>query len=420
MRISKLYMPAAAMAGALALAACGGGSDDMTNGGNPPGGGTPPAGTTTLDLPDGVTLDGGADRASGDRGNYTIEAGEEKQIQNAVFTCEETTADCVVTVSADRNASSVTVRGKVSVEKYAAPAVMVTGNNPPPSSTSTDPLSESTLVKALKGDRRVVADQTVWNQGNATWSANNLTGAGSASDVTLTTLAGETTKLWISASGQGGNNDDGTSNRTAADRSADDSYVYYGHWEKTSTETLSTASTPATRGTIFGGNMRYGQRPDVSLGEATYNQDNAVTFYYKKAAGKWTPGAALGDLDLKADFGNGMVGGNVTISSADFGTGHAADEKIYLRDTSIGRDGQFGGSNAKAEFILPDGSKKRQDGEWNGGFFGPTTVIVNNVQGHEEPSHVAGQFSIKREDPATGGGYTNDLTVHGAFGAAID
>ena len=411
MRISKLYMPAVAMAGALALAACGGGSDTQPEG-NPPAGGT-----STLALPEGVTLDGGADLTDGGlRGNYTIKAGETlelpKTAPSVVFTCTGTT-DCAINVSEDRNASSVTVSaGTVTVDKYAAPAVMVTGSNPPPSSTSTDPLSEATLVKALEGDGRNAADRTVWNRSSGP-GGGQLANLDGTTVNTLTTLARETTELWIKPSSM-----------NAAEREAGDSYAYYGHWAKKAEQTLSGAPSPVTRGTIWGGNMHYGDKPDASLGDATYNQNNAVTFYYKRGAGEWTHGTALGDLDLKADFGNGMVGGSVGFVAGELGTvgtpaAPAPGETIYLRDTPIGANGQFGGSNAKAEFVLPDGSKKRQGGDWNGGFFGPTTAISDTgQQSHAAPSYVAGEFSVKRENPATGGGYTNDLTVHGAFGAA--
>ena len=413
MRISKLYMPAAAMAGALALAACGGGSDDspmMPGGGGGGGGG---GGTSTLALPEGVTLDGGADLTQGGlRGNYTIKASETlslpKGAPSVVFTCTGTT-DCSITVSEDRNASSVTVSaGTVTVDKYAAPAVMITGRNPPPSSTSTDPLSEATLVKALEGMGRNAADRTVWNRGNTNPSGPAvLTGI---APNTLTTLTRETTNLWIRASGN------------EADRKAGDSYAYYGHWEKKAEQTLSGAPSPATRGTVWGGNMHYGQKPHASLGEAKYDENDSVIFYYKRGTGKWAEGAARADLKLTADFGNGMVGGNVEFAAGKLGivgTNPAPKETIYLRDTRIGDNGQFGGPNAKAEFDARAGVTERQDGDWNGGFFGPTTEIDGNgVQGHEEPSYVAGQFSVKRETKATGAtSYAHDLTVHGAFGA---
>ena len=85
----------------------------------------------------------------------------------------------------------------------------------------------------------------------------------------------------------------------------------------------------------------------------------------------------------------GSIGGSdldgITGSRIDGGAVNASNDgnDINLRQAEISSSGTFSGS---AGFT----GATRQNGSWEGGFFGPTTEVDGGVEGHLAPSHVAG------------------------------
>ena len=382
MRISKLCLPAAAMAGALALAGCGGGSDGqkMPEPGKRGGGN----GDKTLALPTGLTISGSLNSEGAT--DYTILPGgtlEQNVLQNnrgkVVFTCPADGEACLVTIPVGGSVDSVTYSGgKPEVTEKDDPKTAVNTGVETQPSESTDPLSNDVLLKALKSANRTGADRTVWNGGAS--SGGDALSVDSANN--FTPLGGPKITLWI-----GGTTD-----------------AYYGHWVESTTPVAT--EVPGKRGVVWGGSTPYGKKPETTLDTATYDNPGGVLLYHSGDGKKWTPGT--GDLALTANFGTGMVGGSIGGDDLDgMGTNNAND--IALSAAPIGGDGTFSGD---AKFSAP--GVERQSGSWNGGFFGPTTMINQaREQEHAAPSHVAGEFRVSR---AKVGMTQTELHVRGAFG----
>jgi len=344
------------LAGMLALAGCGGGSSSSpaNDGGMKDNGDTEPK---TLDVSGltGVTLDAGKNQT------VKVKAEAPRDFGNKRFTCEEGT--CEITFTNELGTIVAEATGDVTVaDKPTTPIDITTGTNPQPT-VSTDPLSNDVLVKAFSSD--MAERTTVWNTNKAL--------PGSA--VMYTPLSGPKIHLW----------------------SGNDSGVFWGHWGK-STMPLDT-DVFGNRGTVFGGSKPYGKKPDASL-MATYTGGGAL-FYYSTDGTKWVRDGT-GNVAFTANFKTGYVGGDITPTA-----GLTMADKVKLEATTIGNDGMFSGS---ASF---DADTTRDNGSWEGGFFGDTTMVTLGVQAHKAPSHVAGKFNVSRPKHGTD---QTELHIRGAFG----
>jgi len=381
------------LAAMLALAGCGGGSSSGPS--VPP---PPPKEPESVDLPDGATLTGiglGLDKA-GESQEITIEAGKKRNVGNVVFSCPEADGDCVATFKNELNSLVVMSTGGLTAAlPDLTPIDITTGNNSQPT-VSTDPLSNDVLVKTLMNG---ADNDTVW-----TTSSGNLRSIGTW----MLTPLGDP-KITLEIAGGAG--------------------AYWGHWLKTTiVKTLGSDDTEVKgeRGTVFGGSTPYGKKPDSSLTKATYSTGSDDALFYYSTTGKaddWEKG--MGNFSLTADFKTGMVGGNIGIANtvimnSKVDGSQPTHENITLMPTAIDGSGTFSGT---AKFANSDVT--RQNGSWNGGFFGPTTTVttVNSVrvEGHEAPSHAAGRFSVSRVEVGTStdpDATQSALHIRGAFGGA--
>ena len=413
MRISKLMMPALTLAGALALAGCGGGSDtpaaasaNNEEGGMPP---PPPPAPKTLALPTGLTITGSANSEGAT--DYTIPSGGKLELTSrpssrgdVVFTCPADGEDCVVTIPVGGAVSSVTYSGGTPevTEKDDPETAVNTGIETRPTE-STDPLSDDVLLKALKASRTSADDGTVWNASSDDDPAgtaivtvpDNHDFSAYPTPASFTPLGGPKTSLWI----------DG------------DTDAYWGIWKESTTPTGG-SEVNGKRSVVWGGDTPYGKKPDTSLGRAaaagvvagtaSYAGTDNVLLYHSPdgKASSWKEDH--GDLNLTANFRTGMVGGTIDVNTDDDLT---VGDNIALSATAITSSGTFSGS---AKFSAP--GVTRQSGSWNGGFFGETLEVVNGVQDHLAPSHVAGEFRVTRAKV----GNQSGLHVRGAFGATCE
>jgi len=388
---------AALLAGMLALAGCGGGGS-ASNEPPPP----PPEAATSVSLED-VTADVmvmkfGLTENGQKSDPITIEAGESSDDYHGItFSCPAGDTDCVATFENRLGKLVVKSTGGLTAKDTPTPDPtppdLTAGTTPRPTE-STDPLSNDVLVKTLKGDAE---NDTVWT-----------TSSGRARPIgtwMLTPLGDPKITLTI----------------------AGDANAYWGHWvESTVVETLGSPDRTVIgkRGTVWGGSTPYGKKPDDSITRAVYSGTGGNVQLYHSATGEadeWQTGT--GDLSLTADFKTGMVGGNIGIANAVI-TGSkvdgdaASDENITLMPTAIDGSGTFSGT---AKFANADVT--RQNGSWNGGFFGDTTEVADNEQKHKAPSHVAGQFSVSRAAVGTSSDpdeTQSALHIRGAFGEAKD
>jgi len=384
------------LAGMLALAGCGGGGSSSSE---PP---PPPEAATSVSLED-VTADVmvmkfGLTENGQKSDPITIEAGESSDDYHGItFSCPAGDTDCVATFENRLGKLVVMSTGGLTAKDTPTPDPtppdLTAGTTPRPTE-STDPLSNDVLLKALK-DTRTGADETVWNVSNAVINTS--------SDVHYTPLSGPKITLRI-----GGTAD-----------------AYWGRWVKSTEGTLDPDDrVMGDRGIVWGGSTPYGKKPDGDLPLATYTDgdgaDDAL-FYYSTTgkADDWKEG--MGNFSLTANFKTGMVGGNIGIANTVI-TGSkvdgdaASDENITLMPTAIDGSGTFSGT---AKFA--DADVTRQNGSWNGGFFGDTTMVTSGVQGHKAPGHAAGKFSVSRA--AVGTSTDPDATqsalhIRGAFGGA--
>ncbi len=388
---------AALLAGMLALAGCGGGSSSNNSGGNddktppPP---PPPTTTKTAGVPNNLVVRGGTAGLS-----FNLATGELRFIEGYWFRC--TGGTCAGSVAAGAQVGTVSYTGTGTLEILTSNPTLAdssTGNIDQPTE-STDPLSNDVLLKALRGTGRVATDNTVWNvgEGAGTRPTNGTT-------LPFTPLDGSRIDLTISAAGS--SND-----------------AYFGHWVKSTADLTSSGDQDTLvnrnlgdRGTVWGGAMPYGKKPDTSLGTASYDEDDAVLLYFSGNGRTWTN--ATGNLTFNANFETGMVGGNIVVVPGGATGLVAATDNIDLMATMIGNDGKFSGS---ASFT--NSNVRRDSGSWNGGFFGPTTTVTGTppAEAHAPPDFVAGAFSVSR--PAIGTSTTvsataqNQLHIRGAFGA---
>jgi len=374
MRISKLYLPAAAMAGAVALAGCGGGDgDSMTNmnmeNGKENGGGA--GGFSVADLPEGASFVYDEDS----RETVTVGKGSApiRGSINLSVRCEDDDG-CQYRVRAN---SIETTNGATVV--LTSSLTTPTGGATDRPTDSTDPLSNDVLLKALNETRP--GNQTAWNIGESNPVLTN-----DGTEQSITPLGGPRIDLHVIAVG-------------------DSNAAYFGHWAKVN-EPVGNPEVVAQRGTVWGGATPYGQKPEVSLGEAEYDATDSVLLYFKNGTADWATitNGGLADLSLTANFSTGKVGGEIT--GVTESTASVFPDRIVLKETDIGSAGTFSGS---AEFH--GSTVSRKSGDWNGGFFG-STVTGTAIQAHEEPGHVAGEFRV------AGRVGTADLRVNGAFGAA--
>ena len=416
MRISKLYMPAVAMAGALALAACGGGDNMSGEGdGDEENVRTPAAGSggyTRVTVTGGFTLD---DRDEDDAG--TLRRGDEAYFgaegTGVVVTCPMTaTNGCAWRI--DDGILMVT-GGAEQGKLWEKPAVPVAaGNTAQPTNTS-DPLSDAVLVEALKGTGSV---PTPWSGEDGSFDAAKT---GSANPYTYPgTNPKRKIELTVEAAGKD---------------------IYWGHWHRYTEGAVNPGDpeqrTGVERGVVAGGAKHYDAKPDADVADATYSGN--VHLYYKSGKnGKWTDGASGATVTLNADFGSGMIDGKVmnvagasgTAITVGTGTGEitvptGADySEIVLGITAIGDKGTFGGSNATFK------KGNNQSGSWEGKFYNDNaTADTRAVHTDKAPDYAAGTFSVTnstRVAPDTEdnrnalndapAGFVHDLTVHGAFG----
>jgi len=351
----------------LTLAGCGGSShnhddDDKLTGNTSP---------KTLKLPSTATKGVFSLNENGDKADFEIAAGKTEMRGGHDFSCPETsTGGCKVYL--ENNAGTLVAMetgGVLEVKKTPDEAVTSTGRGASQPTNSTDPLSNDVLLEALKGTG---SEKTVWSGAGASIQTNQ--------SVTRTFLEGEILKLWLKG----------------------DVNAYYGYWieSKDATSLADPDADPmfVENGVVFGGSKPYGIKPNEKIDEATYN-GNVILTHRVNSDADWSD-PETSTIALKANFGDGMIGGSFT---------HSDTGEIVLMDTSIKTDGTFAGT---AKFS--DEAFKRQNGNWNGGFFGDTTEIDGDKEVHKAPSDVAGAFDLHREKVDASKG---SLQVRGAFGS---
>ena len=387
MRISKLYLPAVAMVGALALAGCGGGSDNMDMGGGNGGGGNGGgADFSVADVPDGAT--GSITYSPDSRQVYRVSPDTHTKFglgstNVSVYCPPAATEGCRYRVTENND---VEVTNGASLVLDSSIRVATGGVSTPPSA-DTDPLSADTLAEALK---TTGSGGTMWSATGASLDANTV-----GMPHARVTVDGERLELSLAKAG-------------------DADAAYWGHWRRYKPAATEFGKpTGESRRTFFGGATRYETKPDDGLDNAAYN-GTGVRFYYKHGTGEWEDGSAAATLNLRANFEAGKISGQITGVAAGIGdlTGNAAD--IDLNETDISGSGTFRGSAA-----FSDDDATRNGGSWNGAFYGSVTdsPTDDTPQVYVQPAHAAGEFSVAGRlgnTPAT------DLRVNGAFGAALD
>jgi len=253
----------------------------------------------------------------------------------------------------------------------------------------TSPLSHATLFKALSGK------ETVWKDADA--NPKDLTGDGLSYE-----SEGRTTILYAKSIGAN------------AGLKENGNYIYWGLWDDSTTEPGSGKVTYGSYGAVMGGGKPYGKKPESSIESATYEDANAIVHYRKSDKDEWKPLSGSHMATLNANFSTGKIGGKVATPDT-FGTVTGPVGNIFLRDADIGSDGKFSGMAQTA-------SSKRQNGQWNGGFFGDTTGIEGSPRKTvpEAPSHASATFSVNRPEIMSGDTKTQDaLVIRGAFGSGI-
>ena len=390
MRISRFLLPTVVLAGALALAGCGGGDDPMDDmdmddtamDDTDMDDKSDPEVKTTDPLPNDGTLTAGPSGTT-----FTVPAGGNLRVQGVWYSCTGP-EPCVATVPAGAVVDRVSYTGGTLAVSSSDPRATAgsTGGNASQPATDEDPLSAATIAEALKATGKKA---TIWGE-----AGDGAVDFSTGTQIRVT-VDGETVRLTL----------------------AGNAALHWGYWHRykaPATPPPAGKRTAESAGAIYGGTMsRYGVRPDDGIDTATYD-DGSVELYFKNGSGAWTDGGATNaELDLRANFREGKVGGQITgVAGALTGvglTGDAAD--IVLEETDIGSAGTFSG-NAKFE----DGDTfSRRSGGWNGAFFGPTASIP--TQGNRAvpvaPSHVAGTFTVSGRHGTT----PADLHVRGAFGS---
>ena len=410
---------AALLAGMLVLAGCGGGSsvpleEETMTGMEEEEEPTP----TTLALPGTATIDGGGTTAGGYRGDYDIKAGEDKEIGGVYFECAEGGADCVVTVGSGRNLNSVTYTGGTVTATATNPAVTVRTTQPTVDPADAMQISKAAIQAAIEGrgtihglglDSSVAADAVTVNGVHIFRHADQQ----QTRLLLRSTLADE-------------------SNTPGADR-AGDNYVFWGHWTKGAgaANNVNSAGLAATTtagdstiqpNLVWGGSIPYGGKPEMGNGNitesATYARANGAEIYHRASSSDdWTFGQT--GVSLTANFARGRINGyiGVTTETDLFGTAAFPINQIELRRVSFTSDTfsgstRFTGANEAAVGALVN----RGSGSWNGQFFGSSQDRFTGDA--NEPTHVAGQFSVTRSAQGTGTSRVPGLTVHGTFGAS--
>ena len=400
MRISKFTLPALTVAGALALAGCGGGSDGNGNDDPPPPPPPPPGTAKTAEVPDERTIYGG-------EAGYkiTLAAGETKVAGSWWYTCEEGSCSIEIPAGTSVSAVSYTGTGTLTIRDSDHRPPTTTGAGTPQPTEDTSPLSKATLFSALSGS------------GNTAWADEaSVLGTGTLGEWRYTDQ-GELNRLFIRHAG------------VADDTEDDGEYIYWGLWDKSTPSAGDLVTDYGDFGAVMGGGKPYGEKPKASVRRgaamvtsATYTDDNPILHHRESDTEAWEaiPPATL-TARLTATFGTTMmVGGQITTSDSGAVLDAIVDEgdigTIRFRDGAIGDDGKFGGS------VDTTGSK-RENGSWNGQFFGDTSGYFGTGDARASvplsPSHAVATFSVRRPEIKNGDGDVtqDDVTIRGAFGA---
>ena len=159
MRISKLYLPAVRVAGALALAGCGGGGDSMDDMGDTTTTTTPTTPTTPAARP--ATLTGtGLTNSGGTAYDIRLEKDETYDTPNGgTITCP--TNECVITVGAQRGTPNVTATGGATFAAKAVVRAPGGGRDAGENQASAEWLSDRNLLNAVKVNGATVTGITI-------------------------------------------------------------------------------------------------------------------------------------------------------------------------------------------------------------------------------------------------------------------
>ena len=374
MRISKLYLPAAAMVGAVALAGCGGGDgDSMTNMNRENGGGG--TGFSVADLPADTT--GVLTYDPDSRQVFRVAPDDYYTIPgiDAVVHCpKEATGGCRWRISAD-NEIEVTNGATVILAKDVPAA-------PPPVASTEgggDWLSSSSLVSGATGGS---TNAFALERGNVTV---DIADTATASAV-IPGSGGLQTTLRLRHNRAG----------PAGDVTVSDTdYLVWGAWQEGPTQDPG----PDPKFTVrASGSMPYGDTPSNQLANARY-ANSAVGF---DKSGTDPTEEWSGTVTLDANFDTGYISGEVTT-----GFDSAANvANIDLKKTKIGAS--FSGtatvtSNGTGTNVAGSASS----GSWEGTFYGPSG---------DRPTGTAGTFAAKRPK----GTNVTAYEIQGAFGTTAE
>ena len=446
MRISKLYLPAVTVVGALALAGCGGGGDSMDDMGDTTTTTTPTTPTTPAARP--ATLTGtGLTNSGGTAYDIRLEKDETYGTPNGgTITCP--TNECVITVGAQRGTPTVTATGGAT---FAAKAVVRAPRDDRTAGggdASVEWLSDRNLINAVKVNLGVVtgikitdsrgvehdliqdaADNTSIDDGDgssAVGDGGEFNGSIAADGGTTGVEATSGSKIGrvvIEAAAQNG---DDTTLRlvhtrgrevTVADDNSRDrdttlsDYLVYGTWLTVTGADDGPQNIPRAE-VLVAGTLPWKTSDLPTTGDARY-EGKALGHYKRGKTGASDPWSEWdGLVNLKANFSRGTsaISGSLTTGIND----HDTDTSVILG--AIALENLVIGGNGKVSGV---GS-----GTWEAGFYGSP---INGA-----PNGIAGSFQTIRNARPGGtlvtpqpGGATLEteqapivgLTVQGAFGA---
>ena len=435
MEISRLMMPVALLAGALALAGCSGGNDNNMTTEKTETEETPTPTTTTETEPDKddmtpdkedgamagtmLRLPGNAAVRWGDgpgqvNGDVQIAAGQVLELGGAWFRCPADGADCVIQEGTGRTVEVTYTGGPLTVH-------------------ASDPRNDRTPVRPESGD----------------WlSSASLVGSVPASgDLNSLSFTIGGVRQTIAANGTPITDAEGYDpgidrlsiwhNRSLSSGRTNRDFLVWGAWQETVPRGMPSAKPVFKQ--EWGGSVHYSGTV-AQTGDATYTGEDQAGGFYKRGNGGWT--AWTGDVVLLADFEKGNISGRIgtgaingTIDTSASGlTGVGPFMGSNFANSGSKDDNTIGGISHISLMPAPIGSSVRggkvkivgitgvenapSSGKWSADYFGPASGSM--------PTGIAGGFSAVRPAakakagsaaPADDHAQIGNFEINGAFGA---